>query len=68
MPTTTVPRVHGADNARRRGVKRSNLCAPAPIPWFVPAWLVAGGLVVALAPGVARRIGIALTSELGRRP
>jgi amino acid transporter len=35
-------------------------------PWFVLAWLVAGGLVVALAPGVAKRIGTALTNELGR--
>ena len=35
-------------------------------PWFVLAWLAVGGLVVALAPGVAKRIGTALTSELGR--
>jgi amino acid transporter len=34
-------------------------------PWIVLAWLAAGGLVVALAPGVARRIGVALTRELG---
>jgi hypothetical protein len=30
----------------------------------VLAWLVAGGLVVTLAPGVARRIGVALTREV----
>jgi hypothetical protein len=35
-------------------------------PWFVLAWLAVGGLVVALAPGVAKRIGTALTGELGR--
>jgi amino acid transporter len=36
-------------------------------PWYVLAWLVVGGLVVALAPGVAKRIGTALTSEVGRQ-
>lgn len=30
-------------------------------PWIVLAWLAVGGLVVALAPGVARRVGLALT-------
>jgi amino acid transporter len=33
-------------------------------PWIVLAWLAIGGLIVALAPGAARRIGAALTSEL----
>jgi amino acid transporter len=33
-------------------------------PWIVLAWLVVGALVVALAPGVARRIGVALTREV----
>jgi len=37
-------------------------------PWIVLAWLVAGALVVALAPGVARRIGVALTREVGDEP
>jgi amino acid transporter len=32
-------------------------------PWIVLAWLAVGGLVVALAPGVARRVGVALTRE-----
>jgi hypothetical protein len=36
-------------------------------PWLVLAWLAVGGLVVALAPGAARRIGAALTSELRER-
>jgi hypothetical protein len=34
-------------------------------PWYVLAWLAVGGLVVVLAPHVARRIGERLTSELG---
>jgi amino acid transporter len=34
-------------------------------PWIVLAWLAIGALVVALAPGVARRVGEALTRELG---
>ncbi|HYN50140.1 MAG TPA: hypothetical protein VES62_04375 [Thermoleophilaceae bacterium] len=34
-------------------------------PWIVLAWLAVGGLVVALAPGVARRVGLALTREVG---
>ena len=34
-------------------------------PWFVLAWLAVGALMVALAPGGAKRIGDALTSELG---
>jgi amino acid transporter len=34
-------------------------------PWIVLAWLAIGALVVALAPGVARRVGAALTRELG---
>jgi amino acid transporter len=33
-------------------------------PWIVLAWLVVGGAIVALAPGVARRIGVALTREV----
>jgi hypothetical protein len=33
-------------------------------PWIVLAWLAVGGLVVALAPGVARRVGVALTREV----
>jgi amino acid transporter len=36
-------------------------------PWYVLAWLVVGGLIVALAPGVAKRIGTALTSEVARQ-
>ena len=35
-------------------------------PWFVLAWLAVGGLIVALAPGGAKRIGTALTNEIGR--
>jgi amino acid transporter len=37
-------------------------------PWIVLAWLVLGGLIVALAPGLARRVGEALTRELAREP
>jgi amino acid transporter len=37
-------------------------------PWIVLAWLVVGGLVVALAPGVARRVGVALTREVADEP
>jgi amino acid transporter len=33
-------------------------------PWVVLAWLAVGALIVAAAPGVARRIGVALTREL----
>jgi amino acid transporter len=33
-------------------------------PWYVLAWLAVGGLLVALAPGVARRIGLALVREV----
>jgi amino acid transporter len=33
-------------------------------PWIVLAWLAVGALIVALAPGVARRIGVALTREV----
>jgi amino acid transporter len=33
-------------------------------PWIVLAWLALGGLIVVLAPGVARRIGEALTREV----
>jgi amino acid transporter len=33
-------------------------------PWIVLAWLVVGGLIVALAPGVAQRIGVSLTREV----
>src|SRR5919206_574912 len=29
-------------------------------PWIVLTWLVVGGLIVALAPGVAQRIGVSL--------
>lgn len=32
-------------------------------PWIVLAWLAVGGFVVALAPGVARRVGVALTRQ-----
>lgn len=34
-------------------------------PWIVLAWLLVGAAVVALAPGVARRVGVALTREVG---
>jgi amino acid transporter len=37
-------------------------------PWFVLAWLVVGGLIVALAPQLVRRIGERLTSEIGEPP
>jgi amino acid transporter len=33
-------------------------------PWYVLAWLVVGGLIIAAAPGVAKRVGERLTSEL----
>ena len=33
-------------------------------PWIVLTWLVVGGLIVALAPGVAQRIGVSLTREV----
>jgi amino acid transporter len=33
-------------------------------PWIVLAWLAVGAVIVAAAPGVARRIGIALTREV----
>jgi amino acid transporter len=33
-------------------------------PWVVLGWLVVGGGIVALAPGVAKRIGVALTREI----
>jgi amino acid transporter len=33
-------------------------------PWIVLGWLIIGGVVVALAPGVAKRIGVALTREV----
>jgi amino acid transporter len=33
-------------------------------PWIVLAWLAVGGLIVVLAPHIARRIGERLTSEL----
>jgi amino acid transporter len=36
-------------------------------PWFVLAWLAVAGLIVALAPGVTKRVGAALTRELGSR-
>ena len=36
-------------------------------PWYVLAWLVVGGLIVVAAPGVARRVGERLTSELEAR-
>jgi amino acid transporter len=37
-------------------------------PWFVLAWLVVGGLIVALAPQLVRRIGERLTSEIAEPP
>jgi amino acid transporter len=37
-------------------------------PWIVLAWLAIGALIVALAPGVARRIGEALTREVSTDP
>jgi amino acid transporter len=37
-------------------------------PWYVLAWLVVGGLIVALAPGVAKRIGVSLTQEIESGP
>jgi amino acid transporter len=33
-------------------------------PWIVLAWLAVGAAIVALAPGVARRVGVALTREV----
>lgn len=36
-------------------------------PWIVLAWLAVGGLIVAMAPHLVRRIGERLTSELGER-
>jgi amino acid transporter len=36
-------------------------------PWYVLAWLAVGALVVMAAPGVARRVGERLTSELETR-
>jgi amino acid transporter len=33
-------------------------------PWIVLAWLALGAVIVAAAPGVARRIGVALTREV----
>jgi amino acid transporter len=33
-------------------------------PWIVLAWLAVGAAIVAVAPGVVRRIGVALTREL----
>jgi hypothetical protein len=33
-------------------------------PWFVLAWLAVAALIVLAAPGVARRVGDRLTSEL----
>jgi amino acid transporter len=33
-------------------------------PWIVLGWLAIGALLVAAAPGVARRIGVALTREV----
>ena len=36
-------------------------------PWYVLAWLVVGGLIIAAAPGVAKRVGERLTSELEAR-
>jgi amino acid transporter len=32
-------------------------------PWIVLAWLAVGAVIVALAPGLTRRIGLALTRE-----
>jgi amino acid transporter len=37
-------------------------------PWLVLAWLVVGGVGIALAPGAARRIGTALAREVGSDP
>jgi amino acid transporter len=37
-------------------------------PWIVLGWLVVGGLIVALAPGVAKRIGVSLTREVEEGP
>ncbi len=37
-------------------------------PWIALAWLVVGAVVVALAPGVTRRIGEALTREVATAP
>jgi amino acid transporter len=36
-------------------------------PWYVLVWLVVGALIVLAAPGVARRVGERLTSELESR-
>jgi amino acid transporter len=33
-------------------------------PWIVLGWLIVGGLIIALAPGVAKRIGESLTREV----
>jgi amino acid transporter len=37
-------------------------------PWIVLAWLAVGGVIIALAPHLVRRIGERLTGELGERP
>jgi amino acid transporter len=37
-------------------------------PWLVLAWLVVGGIGIALAPGAARRIGVSLAREIGSEP
>jgi amino acid transporter len=37
-------------------------------PWIVLAWLAVGALIVAAAPGVASRIGLALTREVEATP
>jgi hypothetical protein len=37
-------------------------------PWIVLAWLLVAGAIVLAAPGVARRVGAALTRELTQDP
>jgi amino acid transporter len=37
-------------------------------PWLVLAWLVVGAVAIVLAPGAARRVGAALTREVGSDP
>jgi amino acid transporter len=33
-------------------------------PWIVLAWLLVGGAIIVAAPGLARRVGVALTREV----
>ena len=45
----------------------SGTAAPySHFPWYVLAWLAVGALIVIAAPHIAKRIGTALTNEIGR--